>query len=229
MGIFGRISDIISANINDMLDKAENPEKMVKLMVTEMEESLREVRVGVAKAIANEKKLQKDLEQQRKLATGWEEKAKMAIEHDDDNLARRALARKKEHDSAAASIEPLLETASKDAERLRDHLRKLEAKLQDARRKRDSLIARHRAAQAQQEVRKSAATIGDAGSDAFSKFERFQEKVEDLEAQSEAMVELVIGEGALEDEFEKLEENDDVEAELLKLKEKMKPAKPEGS
>jgi len=224
MKIFSRVSDIISANVSDLLDRAEDPEKMVKLLIVEMEEYIDKAREGLAKAIAGEKQLEASLKKNRDAAADWQAKAEAAIERNDDELARRCLERKKEFERIADSMQPQWEAARRASDALKSDFRRLEERVEEARRKRDALIARKLAAEAQKQV----ATIAPAMSKAqqsFAKFDRMERKVEQIEAEAEALAELSDSRRELEREVAQSERNAEVDAELAALKEKARRKK----
>lgn len=216
MGIFGRISDIISANINDLLDRCEDPEKMLAQIIREMEEKIQECRTGVAKAIAAEKQLRRELDSNEHQAAEWDKRARQAVDQGKDDLAREALLRKKEHADLAGSLTGQWEQCKATADKLKASLRALEAKVAEARRKKDTLIARQRAAEAQKEISGSLASL-DASS-SFSKFDRMERKVNQLEAEAGAATELATRENDLEAAFKEMESGSGVDDELAKLK-----------
>ncbi|HPD33616.1 MAG TPA: PspA/IM30 family protein [Bacteroidota bacterium] len=218
MGIFSRISDIFKANINDMLDKAEDPEKMINQMVLEMEESVNKTTLAVANAIANEVSIQKKLDQARKEQDDWEKKAMQALQANREDLARQALERKNIAAKNIADLQPIYEQARATTTNLRQQLDQLKAKLDEARMRQTTLIARSQAAKAQKQIAQSMSGVG---SDAFSKFDKFEGKVEKLEAQATAYQQLANEQTSLEEEFKKLSSSSDVDSELLALKEKM--------
>jgi len=218
MGIFSRISDIFKANINDMLDKAEDPEKMINQMVLEMEESVNKTTLAVANAIANEVSIQKKLDQARKEQDDWEKKAMQALQANREDLARQALERKNIAAKNIADLQPIYEQARATTTNLRQQLAQLKAKLDEARMRQTTLIARSQAAKAQKQIAQSMSGVG---SDAFSKFDKFEGKVEKLEAQATAYQQLASEQTSLEEEFKKLSSSSDVDSELLALKEKM--------
>lgn len=219
MGFFSRLSDIMSANINDLLDRAEDPEKMIKLLIIEMEEHLGDAREGVVKALAGEKRLEANLNKNRSAAEEWEAKAEAAIERSDDELARKCLSRKKEYEKIAESMQQQWETAHHASEVLKEDYQRLEEKVDEARRKRDSLIARQALAEAQKEVAGTAPAMEKAQR-SFSKFDRMESKIEQMEAEAVAMAELTDTSRALDREVEKSERDAEVDAELAALKEK---------
>lgn len=215
--IFKRMADIVKSNINDMLDGAEDPEKMLKQMIIEMEESVNKATTSVGTAIANEKRLQRQYEENKRLAEEWQNKAMKAVNAGRDDLAKAALDKKNSYAKAAAALEPSLVQGKATAAQLRDHLQKLRAKLEEARIKKNTLIARHKAAEAKQQLAQSLNGIGD---DAFSTFDRMEQKVEDAEATADAHAELAGDLGGLEDKFAELDDVA-VDDELAALKAQM--------
>jgi phage shock protein A len=218
MGIFSRISDIAKANINDMLDKAEDPEKMLKQMIIEMEESVNKTTLAVASAIANEKQLERKIEKSRAEVQSWEQKAMQALTANREDLARAALEKKSIQDRNLNDLEPLYTTAKATSDKMRIQLNSLKAKLEEARMRQSTLIARAQAAKAQKQI---AQAFSGVGSDAFSKFDKYESKIEQLEAEAEAHQMLAGEDTKLEDEFKKLETGGAVDTELLALKQKM--------
>jgi len=219
--IFKRINDVLSANINDLIDRVEDPERMVKQIIREMEENILRAREGVVEAIASEKKLQKELESNRQLAADWLGKAETALRTGNEGLARSALARKKEHDDIVKALEPAWQSANATSERLKNQLRALEAKLEEARRKRGTLLARQRAAEARDQLDQTLSRFED-GFAAHQQFSRMEDKVADMEARSAALDELDNLSSPLEKEFLDLEVRQEVDAELEKLKTKLR-------
>ncbi|HAW07760.1 MAG: PspA/IM30 family protein [Chloroherpetonaceae bacterium] len=218
MGLFSRISDIFKANVNDMIDKAEDPEKMLKQMVLEMEESVNKTTLAVASAIANEVSLKKKLEKARTDQTEWENKAMQALQANREDLARQALERKNISAKNIADLQPIYEQAKSTTMNLRQQLDQLKSKLDEARMRQSTLIARSQAAKAQKQIAQSMSGVG---SDAFSKFDKFEGKVEKLEAEATAFQQLAGEQTSLDDEFKKLSSNTDVDSDLLALKAKM--------
>jgi phage shock protein A len=221
VSIFTRVSDIINANVSDMLDRAEDPEKMVKMLIFEMEEQIATAREGVAKAIAGEKKLEANLQKNRSSADEWFAKAEAAVARDDEQLARKCLARKKEHERIADSLQPQWESARRTSDVLKSDLRRMEEKLDEAIRRRDSLIARQMAAEAQREVQGVAPTINRVQR-SFDKFDRMERKVEGMEAEAAAYAELSEYSTDLDREVERSQRDAEVEIELTMLKQKAK-------
>ena len=218
--IFKRLNDIITANINDLIDRVEDPERMIKQIIREMEENINRAKDGVIDAIASEKQLQKDLEYQRRQSAEWQKRAEEALCVDKDELARTALMRKKEHDNIIKALEPSWESARATSERLKTQLHALEAKLEEARRKRSTLVARQRAAEARQHMDTTVSHF-QAGIDAQANFARMEDKVAAMEARVEAMDELQADTSRLEKDFLAMEVEQEVENELALLKKKI--------
>jgi phage shock protein A len=220
MGIFGRMSDIIKANINDLLEKAEDPEKMIKQMVIEMEESVNIATLSVAQSIANEKQLQRRLEKEQAFVTDWQDKAEQAILANRDDLAKAAIEKKLVAQKNVNDLLPTHASALATAERLRTQLDQLRKKLDEARSRQNTLIARSNAAKAEKQLNQA---MNGTGTDAFSKFDRMESKVEQMEAEAEAFGELNSSDKSLEEEFANLS-NPNVDDELEKLKARIKGA-----
>ena len=224
MGIFTRVSDIVEANINDLLERAEDPQKMVKMLIVEMEEHLEKAREGLVKTVAAEKNLGANLKRNGEAAAEWEAKAESALARGEEELARKCLVRKKEHDRIADSMQPQWEAASKMSEVLKNDFKRLEDKVDEACRRRDALIARQLAAEAQRDVAAIAPSMSRVQR-SFSKFDRMERKVEQLEGEALALAELSDADRDLREEIERSERDAEVEAELEALKEKVaKPA-----
>jgi phage shock protein A len=218
--IFKRINDIITANINDLIDRVEDPERMIKQIIREMEDNINRAKEGVIDAIASEKQLYKDLEHNRRQSAEWLHKAEEALNTGQEDLARMALTRKKEHDNILKALEPSWEAAKATSEQLKAQLHALEAKLEEARRKRSTLVARQRAAEARQYMDTTLSHV-QAGLDAQANFARMEDKVAEIEARAEAMAEVNSSASRIEKEFLDMEVKLEVENELAALKKKM--------
>lgn len=218
MGIFSRISDIISANFNEMLDEQEDPEKLLKQAIREMETAIVQAKRDVAKSMASDKLLQKELAENKSHVDTWTRRATQAVEAGDDELARKALKRKKDYEKIRDALEDQAAASADAVKTLRRQLDGMVAKLSEAERRMGTLTARNRAAEIRAKAAKqSANAVTDLETDAFDKFDRLTRKVEMAEAEAEAMAELA-GDPT-EQEFEKIESvDDDVEDELSKLK-----------
>src|SRR6266496_3883806 len=187
--IFKRINDVITANINELIDRVEDPERMIKQIIREMEDNIRKAKEGVIEAIASEKQLQKDLENHRRQSAEWLKRAEEALQANKEDLARAALARKKEHDNIIKALEPSWEAANNTSDRLKTQLRALEAKLEEARRKRSTLVARQRAAEARQYLDQTMTSM-QAGFDASANFTRMEDRVTKMQAKIAARAKL---------------------------------------
>jgi phage shock protein A len=218
--MFKRISDVISANLNDLIDRVEDPERMIKQIIREMEENISKAKAGVIEAIASEKQLQKDLEQHRRQSAEWQKKAEEALLVNKEELARAALMRKKEHDNLIKALDPSWEAAKNTSERLKTQLHALEAKLEEAQRKRSTLVARQRAAEARQHMDKTLANF-QTGFDAQANFARMEDKVTEMETRAEAAAELSSDASQLEKDFLAMEVEQEVADELAALKKKV--------
>lgn len=225
MGIFKRISDIVSANMNDLTEQFEDPEKMLKQATREMEDSIAEVTQQTAKAMANEKTLARELERNKSQREQWQERAVKAVDAGDDDLARKALARKNEHEKIVAALEDQLEAAREGSSTLQRQLAAMQAKLAEAKRNLSTLSIRKRSADLRKKMDAQAAGLGASIDDtAFAKFDRLQAKVEQAEAEAEAVAELRAKQAgaAPEDVSEVSGKELDVAAELADLKRKLK-------
>lgn len=224
MGLFKRINDIISANLGEVADQYEDPEKMLKQAVREMEESIETTTGEAAKTVAGEKRLKQELRSNERNANLWQERAQQAVTANDDELARKALSRKIEHEKLVRALEDQLRSVSEATTTIRRQLDGMKAKLAEAKRNLATLTARKRAA----DIRKNAFIASGARQEtrihdnAFKKFDRMREKVEMAEAEAEALEELRGEVPASENRFEMDSEDSvdlDVEAELAKMKE----------
>ncbi|MEO1240743.1 MAG: phage shock protein PspA [Pseudomonadota bacterium] len=214
MGIFSRLSDIVNSNINSMLDRAEDPEKIVRLIIQEMEDTLVEVRSNAARAIADRKEVARKKDEFARRANEWESKAELAIAKGRDDLARGAIAAKRK----AQEMIDLLDNESKAIEdtvgKTNEDLEKLQAKLKEARAKQRSLEVRRNAAS--DSVRISRQMHDGRIDDALARFDRYERRIDELEAEAESWA---LGRPrTLEDEFSELESEDAVNAELEDLK-----------
>lgn len=215
--IFKRISDVLTANLNDLVDRVEDPERMIKQLIREMEENINSAREGVIDALASEKQLAKELDSQRRQADDWYNRARRALETGNETLAREALLRKKEHDGIVANLQASWESSRRTSERLKAQLRALETKLEEARLKKSSLVARQRAAQAREQMDKVTDRF-QAGLDLNNTFGRMADKVGEMEARMEARAEVYGDYSPAEREFLKMEVDTEIEAELAVLK-----------
>ncbi len=218
MGIFNRIADIFKANVNDALERAEDPEKMIKQMVIEMEESVNKATLAVAQAIAHEKSLERKVEKAKKDAVEWEQKAMQALQANREDLAKAALEKKAISEKNASELVPIHQQAKTTSDKLRSQLNTLKSKLEEARSRQSTLIARSQAAKAQKQLAQSASGVG---SDAFGKFDKYEQKIEKSESEAEAYEELADSNKSLDDEFKALGTSSSADSDLAALKAKM--------
>lgn len=218
MSIFKRIADVFKANVNDAIDRAEDPEKMLKQMVIEMEQSVNKATLAVAQAIANEKGLERKLEKARKDKEEWEQKAVLALQSNREDLAKAALEKKAISERNFADLGPVYQQAKETSNKLRQQLDQLKSKLEEARSRQSTLVARSQAAKAQKQIAQSFSGVG---SDAFSKFDKFEGKIEKLEAEATAFEQLAGENTSLDEEFKQLSSNTNVDSDLLALKAKL--------
>ena len=226
MGIFTRFRDIISSNINAILDKAEDPEKLIKLMIREMEDTLVEIKAACAGTMASNKKVQRQLDTLHDRIRYWEEKAALAIKKGRDNLAREALVEKRRYTRRVDGLENDISEHNLLIEQYQDHIRQLEDKLKSARDKQRLLVQRHihanRKRQAQEEI------LRVDSSEAMLKFDDLENRIERMEAEAD-----LVNFGkktALEAEFDTLGVDEEIEKELQALKTPLsKPAERQSS
>ena len=223
MGIFSRLKTLISSNVNDLISKAEKPEKMLNQLIIDMQEQLLESKRAVALAIADEKKLEREVSNQENQAQEWEKKAMLAVRAGKDDLAREALLRKQEYDGSVLEFRKQWEAQKDSVEKLKDSLRGLQNKIEEAQRKKNLLIARAKRAEAQQKIQNTISSVSGNRS-AFDAFDRMAQKVDQMEAQAEAAKELedLSSDTSLEKRFAELEKSDSSADLLLEdLKKKM--------
>ena len=219
MGIFSRFTDIVNSNINALLDKAEDPEKMVRLIIQEMEDTLVEVRSASAKTLANKKEIVNQIAKYESDASDWEAKAELALSKDREDLARAALQEKKKSAEAAEALSKELAIVDEQISKLQDEIGQLQEKLADAKSRQKAIIMRQKTASSRLEVKR---TLDSSKVDAaMGRFEQYERKIDDLESQVEAYD---LGKKTLQDEFAELEASDKVEDELAALKAKVKGA-----
>ncbi len=218
-GIFARMADILKANINELLDRAEEPDKMIRQMVREMEEAVNKATASVGTALANQKRLERQHQEKVAQVEDWQRRAERAVEAGDDELARRALERKAVFQKMRDELHTALEESRRTVDQLKTQLGELKVKLEEARAREGALVARHRAAQARKQMAQSMSGLG---SNAFSSFERFEQKIESTEAEAEAYEEMASDEGDIEKQIRQLDTGKQVESELAQLKARLK-------
>ena len=215
MGIFTRFRDIISSNVNAMLDQAEDPEKMITLMIQEMEDTLVELKASCAGAIASRARVQRALDDAKERAEGWEAKAKLALDKGREELAREALVEKRNFIEQAESLEANAGEMAEVVEQYQQDIGQLEEKLETMRKKLQVLVQRHiqarKSKRARTQVRKA------EGANAFVRFEQMLHRVDRMAAEADLVR---VRKASLEKEFEALETDEGIEAELAALKKK---------
>lgn len=227
MGIFSRLAQLIKSNLNDLISKSEDPEKMLNQVVLDMNSQLVEAKKQVASSIADEKKLAKQYEQEMAHAAEWERRAMMALRAGNEELAKEALARKKEHDQLAATFQEQWQKQKTSVDQLKKALRMLNDKIEEAKRKKNVLIARKKRAEAQKAIQETMHGLKDQS--AFETFERMAGKVDQLEAEAEAAGEIqeeYTGD-LLATKFKSLEVSAGADEDLAALKRKMGLSPPE--
>ena len=222
MSLLERVTTLVRANINDLLDKSEDPEKMIKQYLLDMQNQLIQVKTQVAASIADEQKLYTRYLQNQEQADDWQKKAELAVSKGADDLAKEALQRHNSYQQIADGFKTQYDEQKQQVEVLKSALEKLEAKIEEAERKKDLLIARSRRAEAEQKIHDTMAGIGKGG--AFEGFDRMEDKVEEKEAMAKASAELDTD--TLEDKFAQLEKSSDVDSQLEELKAKMNKSQP---
>ena len=188
MGIFDRLTSLIRSNINDLISSAENPEKMLNQIIIDMRGQLAKAKQQVATAIADEKRLRDQADAEMKQAEEWEKRAMLAVQEGRDDLAKQALVRQSEHSEHAQQLETTWDAHRQETERLKNSLRDLNDKIEEAKRKKNLLLARQRRAQAQKRIAETMSSLSDKS--AFEAFARMEEKIEQSERQIKASTEI---------------------------------------
>ena len=229
MGIFQKLSTLIKSNINDLISRAEDPEKMLNQVILDMRDQLARAKREVAAAIADERKLKQQLDDEAKQTRDWEQRAMLAVRENRDDLAKQALIRQQEHAERAASIEQTWQSQTVEIEKLKNSLRQLNDKIDEAKRKRNLLIAKQKRAVAQKRIQETMHGLSDRS--AFEAFDQIAERIEDSERQlvaSSEVHEALTGD-TVEKEFKQLEggaTGRDMDARLAALKREMGLLKP---
>jgi phage shock protein A len=221
MNIFNKLSTLLRSNINDMIARAENPEKMLNQIILDMREQLTRAKQEVAVAIADERKLKAQVEEEHRQSTEWEKRAMVAVRENRDDLARQALVRQQEYAGRAQSLHESWKRQASETEKLKESLRQLNAKIEEARRKKNLLVAKEKRAQAQRRIHETMAGLSDRS--AFEAFDRMADRIEDNERRALAAGEVAddLSADPLEKEFARLQSGAEAEDLLLGLKEKM--------
>ncbi len=215
MGIFSRTRDIIAANVTDLLDKAEDPAKMIRMIILEMEETLVEVRASAARTIADQKEMRRHISKLESLAESWTEKAQLALSKDREDLAKAALVEKQKAIDMADQLKGEISVLDDALHASEDDIAKLQAKLREARARQNSLATRLESAQNRLKLREAYA--GEKVQDAFSRFDILERRVDMAEGRADALS-LGATPPTLEEEIAALKSNDKVDAELAAMK-----------
>ena len=224
MSIFSKLSTVIKSNINDLISRAENPEKMLDQIILDMRDQLAKAKREVAAAIADERKLRASLDSEVKQMRQWEHRAMLAVKEGRDDLAKQGLVRQQEHKGRASALDETWRAQAGETEKLKGSLRQLNDKIEEAKRKRNLLVAKQRRAQAQRRIHETMSGLSNTS--AFDAFNRMGEKIEEQERESLAHQEVneALGPGTLEEDFKALEsgtEGGDVDDRLMALKQEM--------
>lgn len=217
MGIFSRFKDIVSSNINSMLDMAEDPEKMVRLIIQEMEDTLIEVKSSCAGVIAEQKKIERQLASVHDFVTEWDAKARLAVEKDRDDLARAALAEKAKYEHRIESLANELEAMKDHVASFQSDIAELEVKLIDAREKQRIIVSRRSAVMARRDTQTRIRRVDTT--EAFMKFEAYENNIDRMEAEAE-LINGLRPKDSLRQEFADLEHEEEIEQALEALKKK---------
>jgi phage shock protein A len=229
MGIMDRVATVVKSNLNYLINKAEDPEKMLDQILIQMRQQLLEAKREVAVAIADEKRLAAQLEAELEQVQEWERRATMAVQKGEDDLAREAIRRKADHEQIAIGYKKQWDAQKSSTENLKNALRSLSQKIEEAARKKNLLIARQKRAEAQKHIHEVMTGLTDTS--AFESFDRMASKVEQIEAQASAAVEISeeLSGDTMEQRFRALESSTDVEQELHALKAKVQKELPPSS
>lgn len=227
MGIFSRLAQLIKSNLNDLISRSEDPEKMLNQVVLDMNNQLVEAKKQVAASIADEKRLAKQYEQEAANAVEWERRAMMALRAGNEPLAKEALSRKREYDELAATLKDQWSKQKAAVDQLKTALRLLNEKIEEARRKRNVLVARKKRAEAQKAIQDTMSGLRDQS--AFETFDRMSQKIDQIEAEAEAQADLAeeYSGDTLAKQFQQLERTHSADDDLAVLKRKMGMLPPE--
>jgi len=221
MSIFQKLSTLFRSNLNDLIVRAENPEKMLNQIILDMQEQLSRAKREVAAAIADERKLRTQVDSEIQETREWERRAILAVQGGRDDLAKQALLRHQEHGERAHALEQTWQAQAQETEKLKGSLKQLHDKIEEAKRKRNLLIAKQKRAQAQRRIHETLSGLSDTS--AFDAFSRMADRIEESERRNLAVAEVTetLRSDRLEEEFQSLERGDDLDTRLLLLKQEM--------
>lgn len=219
MAIFERIGDLVRANINDLIDRAEDPEKMVKQIIIDMEEQLVKATQGLGTAMGSLNQVKKQLSNAETESNKWQEKAKQCLEQGNEELAKQALENKVNHDVMVAKYKEMVNSMETQVNEIKEQVDTLKQKLQEARSKQAMLVARSQMADAKTQMAK---TLGNMDSkSAFAKMDKMEQKIAAKEAQADAMSEVSGVDANEEETFAKMDRENSINSELEKLKQEL--------
>jgi phage shock protein A len=219
MAIFSRLTDLLKANINDLIDRAEDPEKMVKQIIIDMEEQLQNAVQGLGSVMASEREMQKKLKEAQKESKLWEGRAKDALKSDNEELAKKAIDKKLIADTSIKQYQKLYDDISSQSGILKEQVELLKKKLNEARARQSMLIARDKVAEARQEVIDAVGDLDSSG--AFAKMDKMEKKIAEKEAQADAAFDISGMDDEEVDEFDEIEKKKAADDELTRLKDEL--------
>ena len=219
MAIFSRLTDLLKANINDLIDRAEDPEKMVKQIIIDMEEQLQNAVQGLGSVMASEREMLKKLKEAQGESKLWEGRAKDALKSSNEELAKKAIDKKLVADTSVKQYQKMYDNISSQTEILREQVDLLKKKLNEARARQSMLVARDKVAEARQEVINAVGDLDSSG--AFAKMDKMEKKIAEKEAQADAAFDISGMDDEEDDEFEEMESKQAADDELARLKKEL--------
>ena len=219
MAIFSRLTDLLKANINDLIDRAEDPEKMVKQIIIDMEEQLQNAVQGLGSVMATERDMLKKLKAAQDESKLWEGRAKDALSSENEELAKKAIDKKLVADASVKQYQKMYNNISSQTEILREQVDLLKKKLNEARARQSMLIARDKVAEARQEVINAVGDLDSSG--AFAKMDKMEKKIAEKEAQADASFDISGMDDEEDDEFEEMESKQAADDEMARLKKEL--------
>jgi phage shock protein A len=219
MAIFSRLTDLLKSNINDLIDRAEDPEKMVKQIIIDMEEQLQNAVQGLGSVMASEREMLKKLKESQDESKLWEGRARDALKSDNEELAKKAIDKKLEADTSVKQYQKMYDNISSQTKILREQVDLLKKKLTEARARQTMLIARDKVAEARKEVISAVGDLDSSG--AFAKMDKMEKKIAEKEAQADAAFDISGMDDEEDDEFEEMENKQAADDEMARLKKEL--------
>ncbi len=219
MAIFSRLTDLLKSNINDLIDRAEDPEKMVKQIIIDMEEQLQNAVQGLGSVMASEREMLKKLKESQDESKLWEGRARDALKSDNEELAKKAIDKKLEADTSVKQYQKMYDNISSQTKILREQVDLLKKKLTEARARQSMLIARDKVAEARKEVISAVGDLDSSG--AFAKMDKMEKKIAEKEAQADAAFDISGMDDEEDDEFEEMESKQAADDEMARLKKEL--------